>query len=188
MSNLKKFIKKYDMKILNDKIDINLKYATDDNFLKQKVYTNSICLLRKEVAEKILEANKYLKSQYQLKLCILDAYRPIDVQRQMFNIINDPKYVADPDGDKCNHVRGNAVDVCLIDFNNHYLEMPSSFDTFGEVSSRDYYRNNPNINHTVQKNALLLEQIMQKFCFIGLETEWWHFDYYKQYPVIKKDS
>lgn len=181
---IEEFINKYDMILLNGKIDIDLKYATNDNFLNKIVYNNTTCLLRREVAEKILEANVYLKSNYNLKLCILDAYRPIEVQREMFNLIPDPSFVADPDSDNCNHVRGNAVDVCLINMNNNKLEMPSEFDYFGKEAHRNYYRNN-DIDKVIKRNVTLLEKVMNKFGFIGLESEWWHFNYNKEYPIIK---
>lgn len=182
---IEKFIKKYDMYLLNNKIDIDLKYATNDNFLNKKVYNNTTCLLRQEVAQKLLEANEYLKKNYNLKLCILDAYRPIEVQREMFELVPNPNFVADPNSENCNHTRGNAVDVCLIDINNNIIPMPSKFDHFGYEAYRNYYRNNDQLNNSIKKNAILLEEVMKKFGFIGLESEWWHFNYNKQYPIIK---
>ena len=82
--------------------------------------------------------------------------------------------------------RVGTMEIKELIKNGYDFVRENGSDIFG--LGLEYYRNNPNINHTVQKNALLLEQIMQKFGFIGLEIEWWHFDYYKQYPVIKKDS
>ncbi len=184
-NNLKYFIEKYNMYLLNGKIDIDLKYATKDNFLHKKIYNNTTCLLRREVAIKLLEANNYLKENYNLKLCILDAYRPIEVQREMYKLVPNPNFVADPNGENCNHTKGNAVDICLIDMNNNKLPMPTKFDYFGIESSRTYYKNNKNLDQNIKSNVILLEKVMNKFGFIGLESEWWHFNYYKEYPIIK---
>ena len=184
-NNLKYFIEKYNMYLLNGKIDIDLKYATKDNFLHKKIYNNTTCLLRREVAIKLLEANNYLKENYNLKLCILDAYRPIEVQREMYKLVPNPNFVADPNGENCNHTKGNAVDICLIDMNNNKLPMPTKFDYFGIESSRTYYKNNKNLDQNIKNNVILLEKVMNKFGFIGLESEWWHFNYYKEYPIIK---
>lgn len=182
---LTEFIEKYDMFLLNGKIDIDLKYATRDNFLKKKVYSTTTCLLRREVAIKLLDANVYLMNNYNVKLCILDAYRPIEVQREMFKMVPNPNFVADPDSDNCNHTRGNAVDVCLLDMNNNILPMPTKFDHFGTEAYRIYYRNNDNLDDNIKRNATLLEEVMKKYGFIGLESEWWHFNYNKQFPIIK---
>ena len=187
MNNINDFIKKYDMYLLNDKIDVDLRYATNNNFLHKKVYNNTTCLLRREVALKLLEANEYLKNNYNLKLCILDAYRPIEIQKEMYILIPNTNYVADPNSENCNHTKGNAVDVCLLDMNNKPLPMPSEFDHFGIESSRTYYRNNK-INQNIKNNVTLLEKVMNKFGFIGLESEWWHFDYYKGFPIINEKS
>ena len=93
------------MYLLNGKIDIDLKYATNDNFLKRKIYKNTTCLLRKEVALKLIGENNDLKYNYNLKLCILDAYRPIEVQREMFKLVPNPEFVADPNSNNCNHAK-----------------------------------------------------------------------------------
>lgn len=143
------------MYLLNGKIDIDLKYATNDNFLKRKIYKNTTCLLRKEVALKLIGENNDLKYNYNLKLCILDAYRPIEVQREMFKLVPNPEFVADPNSNNCNHAKGNAVDVCLLDMNNNVLPMPSKFDYFGIEAYRIYYHNS-DIDNNIKKNVTFI--------------------------------
>lgn len=77
------FIKKYNMIELkeNDGFVINLAYATDNNFTKRKIYQNTVCLLRKETANKLKKANIELK-KYGFKIKIWDAFRPIKYQEE----------------------------------------------------------------------------------------------------------
>ncbi|HZK70348.1 MAG TPA: M15 family metallopeptidase, partial [Clostridia bacterium] len=55
---------------------IDLRYATEDNFTGKQIYPdNSIALLRRETAIKLLQANNIFKEDgYTIK--IWDAYRP----------------------------------------------------------------------------------------------------------------
>ena len=46
------------------------------------------------------------------------------------------------------------------------------YDDFTEKAHRDYY----NLPDTVIKNRKILEDVMKKYGFIPLPTEWWHFD------------
>ena len=53
------FIKKYNMIELKeeDGFVIDMVYATNNNFTKNKVYQTSICILREETAKKLISAN-----------------------------------------------------------------------------------------------------------------------------------
>lgn len=72
-----------------------IKYATNDNFLKQQIYPCAKCYLRKEAAEALLSINEVaLAKGY--RLVIFDCYRPYSDQIKMFNLLPDERYVADP--------------------------------------------------------------------------------------------
>lgn len=75
---------------------VDMKYATPDNFLKQKVYPDGArCLMLPETAERLKKAADALRPQgYRLK--VYDCYRPIAVQWQMWKIFPKPGYVANP--------------------------------------------------------------------------------------------
>jgi D-alanyl-D-alanine dipeptidase len=62
------------------------------------------------------------------------------------------------------------------------LPMPSVFDDFSEKAHRNYQ----GASEVAIKNRQLLEEVMQRHGFIGLPTEWWHFDYrgWESYPPI----
>src|SRR5690606_39221003 len=53
----------------------DMKYATDDNFLKEKVYPCDECFLRVKTVKSLLAANKsFIEKGFKIK--IYDCYRP----------------------------------------------------------------------------------------------------------------
>lgn len=152
-------------------IEIELKYATEDNFTKTKVYPYDICVLQKSTAIKLKKANdELMKMGYRLK--IWDAYRPLSVQKIFWELVPDSRYVANPNTGGSKHNRGTAVDVTLVDMNGNELEMPTGFDDFTEKAARSY----GNISETARKNVELLTNIMVKNGFTTITTEWWHYN------------
>ena len=115
---------------------LDMKYATSDNFLKIKVYDCPSCFLRFKTIKNLLLANEEFKTKgYRIK--IYDCYRPLDVQKKMWNIISDPEYVADPKKGSI-HNRGGAVDITLVDKNNVEVDMGTAFDFFGPEASHNF--------------------------------------------------
>lgn len=150
---------------------IDLRYATENNFTKQKIYPNDVCVLRKDTALKLVKANEeFKKLGYRIK--VWDAYRPVYVQRIFWNIVKDSRFVANPDNGGSIHNKGCAVDITLVDKDGNELVMPSSFDDFSEKA----YRSNPNMSEEAKNNMHILTNIMLKSGFKGIDTEWWHFD------------
>ncbi len=151
-------------------IELDMKYATSDNFLKSKVYDCADCYLRMRTVAQLIEANRdFLKKGYRIK--IFDCYRPLDVQKQMFKIVPNPTYVADPAKGSI-HNRGGAVDLTLIDSSGKELDMGTSFDHFGPASAHDYSK----LSDEVIKNRKYLRKIMQRNGFRTFESEWWHYN------------
>jgi D-alanyl-D-alanine dipeptidase len=167
--------------IINDTTFVNLKdysqdfvydmkYATTDNFLKAKVYDCAACFLRLKTVEALLEANKkFIKKGYKIK--IFDCYRPLDIQKKMWEIVPNPEYVANPAKGSI-HNRGGAVDITLVDSNEKELEMGTSFDYFGIEASHKYL----NVSEEVKANRELLKRIMNKNGFNSFDSEWWHYN------------
>jgi D-alanyl-D-alanine dipeptidase len=112
---------------------------------------------------------------------VFDCYRPLSIQKQLWALLPDERYVIDPrKGSR--HNRGAAVDVTLIDAKGNELEMPTDYDDFSERAHRDYRLLPP----SALRNRELLERIMTRHGFQGLATEWWHFDAegWEHYPVL----
>lgn len=153
-------------------------YADTANFMHQKIYPCARCFLRPEVAEALEKAGEIAQDKG-LKLIIYDCYRPYGFQRKMYEIVNNPKYVAKP-GKGSNHNRGAAVDLALANEDGALLDMGNDFDDFSELS----HYNNLEISPEAKKNRKTLRSIMKKAGFSPYDNEWWHFDYRKKiYPV-----
>lgn len=151
-------------------IIIDLKYATTDNFTGKKVYNYSACMLQKNTMKKLINANNEFKSLgYAIK--IWDAYRPSDVQKNLWELVKDRRFIADPNLYGSRHNRGAAIDITLVDSTGKELEMPTKFDEFNESAFR-----NSKMSDAARKNLDLLTTIMVKNGFKTIETEWWHYD------------
>lgn len=164
---------------LNPQIKLDLRYATANNFLKRAVYPAARCYVRRLVAMRLDSVQRELET-IGLGLKIFDGYRPLSVQKEMWKIMPDSRYVADP-AKGSRHNRGAAVDVTLVDSLGNELEMPTPFDDFSEKASHDYMK----VSAQARQNRWILKMIMQKFGFFPLKDEWWHYDYreWKNYEV-----
>jgi zinc D-Ala-D-Ala dipeptidase len=164
-------------------IEVDLKYASMENFTHEKIYNFEICYLLDVVVEKLGLIQQELAT-LNLGLKIWDGYRPIYAQKKLWQILPDENYVAHPQkGGR--HTRGTAVDVTLINLSTKdELEMPSGFDDFSEKACINYMEASPN----AIKNRTLLINIMQKHGFIVWINEWWHFDLcgWQDFPLIDK--
>ena len=167
--------------IINDTTFVNLKdysrdflydmkYATTDNFLKAKVYDCAECFLRLKTIKALVEANKkFISIGYKIK--IFDCYRPLDIQKKMWEIVPNPEYVANPVKGSI-HNRGGAVDITLVDNNEKELNMGTPFDYFGTEASHNYL----NVSQEVKTNRELLKRVMNKYGFNSFDSEWWHYN------------
>lgn len=146
-------------------VQVDLKYATADNFTHTKLYDCSQALLRKGTADKLkLAADELEKEGFRLK--IWDAYRVPRTQFKMWNLVHDSRYIANPYKGYSNHSRGSAVDLTLVDAAGNEVKMPTGFDNFTPAAAQ--------VNEN--DNAKYLKQTMMKYGFKPLATEWWHFD------------
>ncbi|SHF08523.1 M15 family metallopeptidase [Caloramator proteoclasticus] len=169
-----------DVSILTDKIIFDIRYATDRNFFKRRFYIDERCLLRYGTAKKLIKVNEYLL-KLGFKLKVWDAYRPLSVQRIMWEAVKNEDYIAPPWRGSI-HNRGAAVDVTLVDINNKEVEMPSDFDDFSERASINYsYCSIEAIN-----NREILAEAMMKNGFRRIESEWWHFydEEFSKYEIL----
>jgi D-alanyl-D-alanine dipeptidase len=148
----------------------DLKYATTDNFLKAKVYDCAECFLRLKTVKALVKANtKFIQKGYRIQL--FDCYRPLDIQKKMWQIVANPEYVADPAKGSI-HNRGGAVDITLVDNKGKSLDMGTPFDFFGPEASHNYQL----LSDEVKQNRIFLKQIMQENGFVSFDSEWWHYN------------
>ncbi len=152
-------------------IVVDIRYATTDNFAHQKLYpVGDVCLLCEPAAERLARVQRNLEKQG-LGLKVWDCYRPISVQKKLWDIVPDDRYVANPKTGS-RHNRGASVDLTLVDKNGDELEMPTVFDEFSEKAHRNFM----DLPAAALKNRALLQSAMEAEGFLPLPTEWWHFD------------
>ncbi|QHT68721.1 M15 family metallopeptidase [Rhodocytophaga rosea] len=158
---------------------LDMKYATPDNFLKSKVYDCDKCLLRVKVAKALAKAQKAFADQgYRIKL--FDCYRPLDVQKRMWALMPDKRYVGNPYQNGSVHNKGAAVDLTLVDAEGKEVDMGTSFDHFGREAHHAY----TNLPQETLQNRKLLKQGMESAGFLPITSEWWHYFYQNnRFPV-----
>lgn len=165
-----------DMTEFSEEVYLDIRYATENNFLEKPFYTCAKCYLQPEVAEALYLANQYFCEQgYYIKF--YDCYRPVDMQKLMWETYPNPMYVANPYTKGSIHSRGAAVDITLVDDRGCELDMGTNYDFFG----REAHIDNPNLTEKVQENRALLQEGMRRFGFSTIRTEWWHFSFRKNY-------
>jgi D-alanyl-D-alanine dipeptidase len=118
----------------------------------------------------LVKANEIFMQQG-LRIKLYDCYRPLDIQKKMWAIVSNPKYVADPAKGSI-HNRGGAVDITLVDKEGKELEMGTAFDFFGIEASHDYLK----LPQKVKENRQLLKTIMIANEFSSFDSEWWHYN------------
>ena len=162
MSNLKRAI---------PGIALDLRYATANNFMHQKLYPHlRTTWLRKAAADSLANVQKEL---IPLGLCvkIFDAYRPYSITEKMWEKVNDERYAANPKNGS-GHNRGIAVDLTIINLQTKVeLDMGTGFDNFSDTAHISF----GGLPYQSLKNRALLREVMEKHGFIALKTEWWHF-------------
>lgn len=150
-------------------VRIDLRYATKDNFLHEAVYPCGRCLLHRQAAEALALAQATLAARG-LGLKVWDCYRPPSVQRKMWALLPDARYVADPKRGSI-HNRGGAVDLTLVDAAGNELPMPTAFDDFSLAAAAA-----APASPDATRNRATLREAMEGAGFNAIRTEWWHFD------------
>ena len=102
-----------DVLSLDSTIVLDIRYATDNNFTHRKLYPIARCLLRKEAAESLVAIHHELRS-HGFGLKVYDGYRPLSIQKKLWEVVPDERYVANP-AKGSRHNRGAAVDLTIVD-------------------------------------------------------------------------
>lgn len=158
---------------------LDIRYATTNNFTNTVLYPCGRAFLRKRAARDLIKAHQeFKKLGYRIKL--YDCYRPHSVQFVMWDVTPNKNYVGNPHKGSM-HNRGCAIDVTLVDENNKTLDMGTTYDFFGKKA----HTYNQNLPPSVIKNRKILRNILGKYGFGTIKTEWWHLSYRRKiYPVV----
>jgi D-alanyl-D-alanine dipeptidase len=159
---------------LDSSIRLDIRYATDNNFVGKKVYPQARAFLQKPAAEGVVAVHRKLKEKG-LGIVIFDGYRPWSITKLFWETVipEHRKFVADPaKGSK--HNRGCAVDLSIVDLKTgELLSMPSGYDEFTDRASPDYSGG----TEEERRNRDMLRKLMEAEGFTVNANEWWHFDY-----------
>lgn len=166
---------------LDPSIALDVRYATDENFMKTRLYPAAEAWARCDVARALARVQASLRPRG-VGLKVFDAYRPYSVTVAMWEPYQDPDYVADPKKGS-RHNRGAAVDVTLIDLaTGEELPMPTGYDDFTPKAHHDA----TDLPLEALQNRAILRQAMEAGGFEALPSEWWHYDYrgWASYPLM----
>jgi zinc D-Ala-D-Ala dipeptidase len=153
-------------------IQLDIKYATVDNFMGRTMYSQAKAFLALPAAQALKVAQQQLnRLGYGLK--IYDAYRPYSITVDFYEKVKDTVFVASAyKGSR--HNRGCALDLTIINLKTgKELLMPTPFDDFSPKAHTNY-RNLPS---NVIKNRELLKSVMTQNGFDIYADEWWHYDF-----------
>ncbi|WP_081084422.1 D-alanyl-D-alanine dipeptidase [Burkholderia territorii] len=160
---------------------IDLVYATSRNITGAPIYRDNMPCMLLLPAERALTLAARSAGQLGYRLKIFDAYRPIEAQWILWNLMPDAAYVANP-VEGSHHNRGIAVDLTLVDLNGEELDMGTNFDAMTKGSHHLY----DGLPQRVQRNRAMLLGIMLASGFTHMPTEWWHYQLPNadSYPII----
>ena len=163
--------KMIDIKKAIPSLIIDLRYASTNNFMHRRLYPSLKTTYLRLAAVNALKKVVIALKDKNLTLKIFDAYRPYAVTEEMWEVVKDSRYAADP-AKGSGHNRGTSVDLTLINLHTKKeLNMGTGFDNFTDTAHVDFKA----LPTTILQNRILLKTTMEKYGFISLDTEWWHF-------------
>ncbi|RYF09142.1 MAG: peptidase M15D vanX D-ala-D-ala dipeptidase [Deltaproteobacteria bacterium] len=174
-----------DAQAADPRLRLDMVYATAQNFVGERLYAEARCFLRPQVVAQLRRAQDRLVAQAPgLHLLLKDCYRPLSVQRRMWQAVRGTArapYVANPQHPHGSvHTYGAAVDVTLCDARGQELDMGTSHDYLGPLAEpqlEDHYLRTgqlgrKQLRHRQQLRAAMLDGGN----FRPIRREWWHFD------------
>lgn len=168
---------------LDPSIQLDIRYATDNNFMGMALYNQPRAFLQRPAAEALVRAHRAL-ARYGYGILVHDAYRPWTVTK-MFWEATPPQqrdFVADPSKGS-RHNRGGAVDVALYDLSTQTpVAMISGYDEFSPRAYPDF----PGGTSRQRWERDLLRIVMEGEGFTVYPEEWWHFDFqgWQQFRIM----
>ena len=175
-----------DIRSINPEIQVDLKYATADNFMNKRLYERlRIAYLQMDIAERLSKSQDLLSSlKAGYRLLVYDAVRPVSVQQKMWDALDSippnerGKFVSNPQN-RSLHNMGAAVDLTIIDGRGIPLDMGAGYDDIRKIAYptlEQEFLAKGELTEKHIENRELLRKVMKSQGFRPLETEWWHFN------------
>lgn len=164
-------------------IAVDLRYAGPNNFLGRDLYSAHDCAwLHMEAAAALERVVAWLAVKRPgARVLVLDALRPQRVQQELWDALAGTDlqmYLAEP-GRGSIHSYGMALDVTILDEAGAELDMGTGFDDMTELSHpalEEGFLARGDLTIDQVANRQLLRDAMFQAGFVGIRTEWWHFD------------
>ena len=166
-----------------DGIAVDLRYGTPDNFVGRDLYSPFDCAwLHRDAAQALEKVVAWLAGKRPgHKILVLDALRPQRVQQQLWDALDGTDlrmYLANPERGSI-HSFGMALDLTILDPQGRELDMGTGFDDLSEKShpaleAKLLEAGEITAEHIA--NRQLLRDAMTHAGFVGINSEWWHFD------------
>lgn len=174
-----------DILSLQPNIKTDIKYATADNFTGKVLYAENVgAYAEPSLAYAVAQVQNTLKGiDDNLSLIILDAARPISVQKEMFELVRgtaNERFIANPYGEFAGgfHNYGMAVDVAIVDSDGKMLDFGTDYDSFEDIAhsgGEAELVKKGLLSFDAYKNRQLLYYVMGKHGMLPYAYEWWHF-------------
>lgn len=164
-------------------IAVDLRYATPNNFIGRDLYSPYDCAwLHVDAAAALERVVAWLKEKRPgCTALVLDALRPQRVQQQLWDALEGTglqMYLANPERGSI-HSYGMALDITILDEHGRELDMGTGFDDMTELSHpklEEGFLHTGALTEAQVANRRLLRDAMFQAGFVGINTEWWHFD------------
>lgn len=164
-------------------IRVDLRYASANNFVGRDLYSPFDCAwLHRDAAAALERVVAYLAERAPGHTpLVLDALRPQRVQQQLWDALEGTglqMYLANPARGSI-HSYGMALDITILDPQGRELDMGTGFDDMTDLSHpalEEGFLAAGKLTQGQVANRQLLRDAMFQAGFVGIRTEWWHFD------------
>ena len=177
-----------DIQSICPSIKVDLRYATNNNFIGKCLYATDKAYCIPELADRVKTAQKNLHIiNPDWSIIVWDAARPVSIQKIFYEQVKGTDrepYIANPYFDTQGgfHNYGMAVDVSIVDANSEPVDMGTDFDNFSELAHSGKEAQlyiEKKISLDAYNNRTLLYYIMGKGGLVPHPLEWWHFQYHQ---------
>lgn len=175
-----------DVQSVNPAIRVDLKYASDDNFMGKILYDKlRTVYLQQDVAKRLSNCQEYLDSiRPGYALLVYDGVRPLETQQKMWDALDTlpvwerSRFVSNP-ANRSLHNFGAAVDLTIVDEAGKVVDMGADYDDIRKIaypSMEQHFLATGELTAEQVQNRQLLRRVMQQGGFTPIQSEWWHFN------------
>jgi zinc D-Ala-D-Ala dipeptidase len=162
---------------------------------RQASESGAYAWLREGVVQRLLDAQASLPRG--LRFLITEGYRPLDLQRSIFDGYRDELGRLHPDWsadrlfveaskfaspvEVAPHSTGGAVDLTLCTEDGAELDMGTPVDATPEASANACFAAARDIPEPARKNRRTLTRALARAGLVNYPTEWWHWSFGDRY-------